>query len=381
MYLVLRASQWSSEAFNKVGTKWAENGLVRLGRGSLKLGGAGAARVGGLAYQQMIGRGAAATNAALERRGVGSSWLGYRARQGIQALSGAKIGNTRSFNQFKDAREKELAERAKIRERADRRGAVQDLYESAANEKTSAQQAVTTQKAQGQAAVNSLYRAAKREANQPNDITAGPSVAIPTGTRRLPGGAQINQVQGGPTGLPASTPFNVSAQRALDEIKQRAQRTAQAGAVAATLVATPPAMPQSTSARPLIAEPQKVSVDTGALRDGLREAVSALRNNGQIIQPITIQVPTEAIAKPATTQNVTYTMAPQSQPLKPASVSVDYDKLKSAVKQAVRKEFEHLEPSTPHNDDGGGSGPAAPAAAKPSPQAHNDDYPYSQAAE
>jgi hypothetical protein len=367
MYLVLRASQWSSEAFNKVGTKWAENGLLRLGRGSLKLGGAGAARVGGLAYQQMIGRGAAATNTALERRGVGSSWLGYRARQGIQALSGAKIGNTRSFNQFKDAREKELTERAKIHERADRRGAVQDLYESAANEKTSAQQTVTTQKAQGQAAVNSLYRAAQREANQPNDITAGPSVAIPTGTRRLPGGAQINQVQGGPTGLPASTPFNVSAQRALDEIKQKTQRTAQAGTVAATLVTTPPTMSQSTSARPPIAEPQKVSADTGALRDemrglgqSVREAVAAVKNGTTMAPKVVISAPNQVKVSSSHTD-------------------IDYEKLKGAVKNAVRKEFEHFEPTAPHEPTP--PTPAAPAAAKPAPQAHNDDYPYSQAAE
>ncbi|HEY6020384.1 MAG TPA: hypothetical protein VIY48_10885, partial [Candidatus Paceibacterota bacterium] len=389
MYLILRASQWTGKAFNNTAIKWADKGFVSLGRNTLKLGGAGAARVSGLAYQQTIGRGAAAAAAGAERRGFGSSAIGYRLRQGLQGIARTGVGGARSFDQFKDVREKELAERTKMRERADRRGAVQDLYAANKDEKA----AVVTQervaidqqikeRVEGQAATSALFSAARREATQANqsadDITRVKAGSVPTGTRRLAGGAPITNVAAGATNVPASTPFNVSAQRALDEIKQKAQKTAQAGAVSLTL-ATTPNMSKSSETRADQTRPASPLHESGEAKEeikGLREAVSALRNS-QIAQPVTVKVPTET-AKPATIQNITYST---SQAKSSAThTNIDYDKMKQVVKKVVRKEFEHFGPAAPHEPTP--PTPSAPAtAAKPAPQAHNDDYPFGQAAE
>ena len=352
MYLVLRASTWTSEAFNRVGTNWVQGKVFGLGRGALKLGGAGAARLSGLAYQQTVGRGAAAASSAVAQRGGGSSWLGYRVRQGLQNISRTGVGGTRSFNQFKDAREKETTERNAIRERAERRGAVQDLLGAKGQESTQASSEAYG--ASRQAAAEGIFRAAARENEARSQQTSGTNRPVSN-----IGAARVNQPgAGGAAGSQSSFETGGASvgkiMNELNNMKAEAEKTARTETAAVILTATPTL---GTIVAPASGPTKAPAQNSSEMRE-LRDAISSLRANNKTAQ--------------GTTQNVTYTMAPQTHALKPTSISVDYDKMKGVVKQVVRKELEHFEPTAPHEPTP--PSPAAPAAMRPQ-VSQNDNNP------
>lgn len=419
LYLILRVSMWSSQAFKAAGTSWAERGLFALGRGTLR---------GAIGTTAFIGRNSLGATGRIRGNALlASGTYDIRNAPLVRTLVGNSLGKPTPASRAYGLATRDTPEGRKAAEEARTKKAAADKQER-----------------ERQARVEAKH-AAEREANQQGNAGAGATGSAGSATtstnpaatpaaRKIPAGrmtsapgttaaANPNQavrprLQSGPGLAPANLNnlgkileavkksnaekgqpifnkanapiinanfktnvqqvmkepiFNAPNQPALNQSSQwggAPAAAARATVAAATVAAAAPDMSRSASAGPHMDESRRESADASALREGIKGLGEAVRqmttaaNNGAAL-PQKFVIAPQAHTGPTTAEHV-------------AAGSVHLSK--EDAKKIAGEVAHELESKMPDND-GGGSGPAAPAAAKPTQQAHNDDYPYSQAAE